>query len=178
MYAQGEWGSAALNASFQNMWNEVQNLAGWGFDTAKYYSKYPLLANIPNPATMAENTVYDNNKYERNIIYYPGHSSAPAYWGRHIIGTPNTVFTKNLLWNGGDSIFVQEPEAVSHGGSYTWTNGAYVAFYNWTYWKQMGYDTDSVIADPLFTNPAADDYTLQPGSPAWGLGMHNVIVPR
>jgi hypothetical protein len=178
LYAQGEWGKAADNASFQNMWNEVQNLAGWGFDTAKYYSKYPLLANIPNPATMAENTVFDNNKYDRNIIYYPGHASAPAYWVRHIIGTPNTAFTKNLLWNGGGSIFVQEPEAVSHGGSYTWTNGAYVAFYNWTYWKQMGYDADSLIADPLFTNPAADDYTLQPSSPAWALGMHNVIVPR
>ena len=170
LYAQGEWGKAGDNASFQNMWNELQNLTAWGFDTAKYYSKYPLLANIPNPATMTEYTVYDNNRFERNIIYYPSHPSANAYWVRHVAGTANNRFTKNLIWSGGSAVMVQDPEASYHGGS----GGKYA----WAQWNALGFDTDSVIADPLFTNPAADDYTLQPSSPAWALGMHNVIVPR
>ena len=168
-YAQGEW-SAAQNASYQRMWNELGNMTGWGFDTAKYYSNYPLLANAPNPATMAENTVYDNNRFERNIIYYPGHPTANAYWVRHVAGTASNRFTKNLIWSGGSAVMVQDPEASLHGGS--------AGKYTRAQWNALGFDTDSLIADPLFTNPAADDYTLQPGSPAWGLGMHNVIVPR
>ena len=169
LFAQGEW-NAAQNVSYIGQWNELQNMTGWGFDTAKYYSHYPLLANAPNPSTMTNTTVYDNNRFERNIIYYPGHPSANAYWVRWVFGTANNRFTKNLVWNGGGSIFVRDPEAVYHGGS----GGKYT----WAQWNAIGFDTDSVIADPLFVNPGADDYTLQPGSPAWALGMHNVVVPR
>jgi len=169
MYAQGEW-SAAANVSYQGMWSELQSMTSWGFDTAKYYLRYPLLANAPNPATMTNTTVYDNNRFERNIIYYPDYPSANAYWVRWVFGTANNRFTKNLLWSGGGSIFIQDPEAGYHGGS----GGKYA----WAQWLLLGFDTDSVISDPLFVNPAADDYTLQGGSPAWALGMHNVIVPR
>jgi hypothetical protein len=170
MYAQGEWGPPSIFVYYIGMWNELQNMTGWGFDTAKYYSHYPLLVNAPNPATMANNTVYENNRFERNIVYYPGHPTANLYWVRHIVGTANTRFSKNLIWNGGGTVSVLDPEASWHGGA----NG----HYTWAQWNAFGYDADSVIADPLFTNPSADDYTLQPGSPAWALGMHNVIVPR
>lgn len=36
-------------------------------------------------------------------------------------------------------------------------------------WKKLGYDHDSVIADPLFRDPERDDYTLRPDSPAFRL---------
>ena len=164
MYAQGEWGTAALNASFRAMWNELGNMTAWGFDTAKYYSKYPLLANAPNPGTMTSSTVYNNNRFERNVFYYPTHPSSALASIRYFVGGSGNVFDYNLVWNGGaSSPFVND----MNSGNYQWAS-----------WLALGYDTHSVLANPLFTNPTADDYTFQPGSPAWALGLHNVVVPR
>ncbi|MDD5705852.1 MAG: hypothetical protein PHR35_07995, partial [Kiritimatiellae bacterium] len=38
-------------------------------------------------------------------------------------------------------------------------------------WRARGYDVDSVVADPGFTNPEAGDFTLSPDSPALALGF-------
>ncbi len=40
-----------------------------------------------------------------------------------------------------------------------------------TEWQTMGYDTDSVVADPAFVDPAHDDYRLSPHSPALQIGF-------
>src|SRR3989344_1035632 len=98
MYAQGEWGTAALNASFRAMWNELGNMTAWGFDTAKYYSKYPLLSNAPNPGTMTSSTVYNNNPFERNVFYYPAHPSSALASIRYFVGGSGNVFDYNLVW--------------------------------------------------------------------------------
>lgn len=38
-------------------------------------------------------------------------------------------------------------------------------------WKKLGFDRNSVIADPMFVGPAQGDYSLKPESPAWKLGF-------
>ena len=38
-------------------------------------------------------------------------------------------------------------------------------------WQAKGFDRNSLIADPLFRNPARDDYSLRPDSPAFDLGF-------
>ena len=38
-------------------------------------------------------------------------------------------------------------------------------------WKALGYETDSLIADPLFVDPEHDNYRLKPDSPAFKLGF-------
>lgn len=38
-------------------------------------------------------------------------------------------------------------------------------------WQQMGFDCHSRFDDPLFVNPEADDFRLQPASPALQLGL-------
>jgi hypothetical protein len=41
----------------------------------------------------------------------------------------------------------------------------------WADWQKLGFDRNSVIADPLFVDPAHDNYTLRPESPAFQLGF-------
>ena len=45
-------------------------------------------------------------------------------------------------------------------------------------WQAAGYDTRSLVADPLFVNPAEDDYRLKPDSPALGLGFQPIDVAK
>lgn len=49
-------------------------------------------------------------------------------------------------------------------------------------WRARGHDRNSVVADPLFVDPARDDYSLKPGSPAFRLGFQPIdtraIGPR
>jgi parallel beta-helix repeat protein len=45
-------------------------------------------------------------------------------------------------------------------------------------WQKAGFDVNSVMADPQFVNPAADDYTLRPDSPAFKLGFQAIAVGK
>jgi len=45
-------------------------------------------------------------------------------------------------------------------------------------WRDAGFDRNSVIADPLFTDPSAGDFTLRPDSPAFELGFQPIPVDR
>ncbi len=48
----------------------------------------------------------------------------------------------------------------------------------WEAWQALGLDQHSVIADPLFVNPAAGDYRLKPNSPALALGFKPIPVDK
>jgi parallel beta-helix repeat protein len=45
-------------------------------------------------------------------------------------------------------------------------------------WQKLGYDTRSVVADPLFEDPGKDDYRLKADSPAWKLGFERIPVEQ
>ena len=49
---------------------------------------------------------------------------------------------------------------------------------NMQVWRAMGFDAHSVFADPMFTDPANDDYSLEPDSPAFKLGFRPIDTGR
>jgi hypothetical protein len=52
------------------------------------------------------------------------------------------------------------------------------ALMRWQYWQGLGYDQNSILADPKFVDPENDDYRLQPDSPALKLGFEPIDVGR
>ena len=48
----------------------------------------------------------------------------------------------------------------------------------WETWRAMGFDRNSIVADPLFVDPANDDYRLRPESPAFKLGFKPIPVEK
>jgi hypothetical protein len=86
-----------------------------------------------------------------NLIYYLDGKAIGDYggghWGRNVC-----IFDRNLYWN---------------------ASGKPVLFANKSFseWQAMGQDTNSLVIDPLFVNPAHGDFTLRPGSPAAQIGF-------
>jgi hypothetical protein len=94
--------------------------------------------------TRAEN--HTSFAFERNIILWPGHRlfKGPLREG-------DMVFDRNCYWPMGGTF---RADTMS-----------------WTQWQDAGFDRHSIVADPAFTNPAADDYSIRAGSPVRGLGF-------
>ena len=45
-------------------------------------------------------------------------------------------------------------------------------------WQELGYDADSVVADPLLVDPLREDFRLHPESPALKLGFVPIPVEK
>lgn len=73
------------------------------------------------------------------------------------------MFDYNLYWNN-LGVFANRTDLTPEG--------------NFTKWTAIGYDNHSIITNPMFVNPAADDYRLQAGSPAYGLGFQAIPIDQ
>jgi hypothetical protein len=71
-----------------------------------------------------------------------------------------TAFDYNVYWQtGGGTDQLLFPDKLS-----------------WSQWQATGNDTHSVIADPQFANPATNNFTLLPGSPALAMGFVQIDI--
>jgi len=49
---------------------------------------------------------------------------------------------------------------------------------SWEQWRELGFDKHSVRTDPMFLDPANEDYRVAPSSPALKLGFRNFDTSR
>ncbi|NOY80159.1 MAG: hypothetical protein GXP31_04045 [Kiritimatiellaeota bacterium] len=74
----------------------------------------------------------------------------------------------NVIWRGGAPVEVT-------GRTFRPNQGGVIPFRKW---QEMGFDRNSVIADPRFVDAARDDYRLRPDSPALALGFKPIPVEK
>ncbi len=98
---------------------------------------------------------------ERNIFYWAIPDAVLYATGKLV--TPEVVrVDRNLIYQVGAA----EPR-VGWGGGMSFAD-----------WQARGFDKHSVYADPLFADPAKDDYALRPDSPAFKLGFVPIDVSK
>ena len=73
------------------------------------------------------------------------------------------------------NVFFMEHDTYQVGD--TWSETPWVIT-KFDQWQKMGYDTTSVIADPLLVDPEHDDFNLQPNSPAIKLGFQPIDMTK
>jgi hypothetical protein len=94
--------------------------------------------------------------FEKNIIVFDRGELLGGDWA----GTPANFLTKdNVYWD-----YSARPVTFT---------GKKLPLAEW---QKQGQDLGSVVADPLFVDPAGRDFRLKPGSPALALGIKSIDV--
>jgi len=123
---------------------------------------YDIVGNDPaglwiNQGYESSGNVPRDNKFYKNII-----SGSGSYWGRYGSGLTldnfsnfmqcedNVLYDINQLFNGSSSTDIDSKTLAD--------------------WRALGQDLNSSTGDPLFTDAANGDFSVQAGSPAIALG--------
>jgi parallel beta-helix repeat protein len=88
--------------------------------------------------------------FERNIVYWEKGKLLDGAWSNG-----QFLFDHNLYWQAGGQPIQFERNSLAE-------------------WQQRGQDVHSLVADPLFADPAHGDFTLKPGSPAAKIGFQPI----
>lgn len=88
--------------------------------------------------------------FEGNIVYYDSGALLGSNWSGE-----GVKMNRNAYWD------ARGPVASFSGKSFA-------------DWRALGRDVESVVADPLFRNPATYDFTVLPDSPVWKLGWKKI----
>ncbi|MGA2496339.1 MAG: right-handed parallel beta-helix repeat-containing protein [Tepidisphaeraceae bacterium] len=185
-------GSVIRNNVFHDIWPYSQPALGWGIyldaQTGCYTVENNLVYNTLSGGLMFNNGghehVIQNNIFalSANQALWPYSEKRPSTFRRNI-----TYLTQgSLLIPHGEASLNQRLAAKESPGDWNdniyWHTGGPEAlrFYRRTFaeWQAIGLDTRSRIADPLFVNPTAHDFTLKPESPAIQLGFKPFDISR
>jgi hypothetical protein len=96
--------------------------------------------------------------FEHNIVYFDSGDLLGSNWsGDHFKMDYNLYF---------DARPGASPASLKLAGN------------TWDQWRQRGQDAHSLVADPLFINPAKYDFRLRPQSPAFKLGFQPIDLSQ
>lgn len=126
--------------------NLVYNTTHGGFH--QHYGKENIFRN--NIIAFARDWQIQRSRPEEHISFYFEHNI--VYWDKGVafsgsLGNMNIVFNHNLYFATGD-------------GQMKFNDLSFEQ------WQEKGMDKDSIMADPMFVDPAKRDFHLKPGSPA------------
>ncbi len=120
-------------------------------------------------ANFADNS--RGTEFHHNIVAYTEPEAMAIYCGRKAAHTI-TRWDHNLYWHGGREVKVYVPGDEAYA---LW-------FRPLDFWKGLGFDSQSVVADPQFVDAARRDYRLKDTSPAFRLGFErpdlSTVGPR
>jgi len=104
------------------------------------------------------------NQFKHNIFYYGGPDTElyrVGHWDNAPTwNTKQALFDDNLIWHKGQPVAVCMHKTMDYQSLEDW--------------QAQGYDTRSIVADPLFVDAATDDYRLRPESPAYRAGFKDI----
>ena len=132
---------------------------------------------VYNVTTHDFNVNYGHDNLARNNIFGPIlDPKAPLFRCGRVEPVKSMTVENNLIYyKVGELVDQTWPVTSSllRNNLYFNAAGAPVKFRDKTFeqWQAMGQDAGSIIANPLFVNPAKGDYTLKPGSPADKVGF-------
>ena len=102
-----------------------------------------------------------DNRFLRNIVYdTKPYSAAFDVQGENSLPSESD---NNVIYNTGGRTPIVRNSSKGEVNS-------------WEVWLKRGYEKNSLIADPLFKDPANHDYTLLPDSPALKLGFKQIDI--
>ena len=137
----------------------MKRLKATAYTSPPWSERYPALADILEDrfCEPVDNVVRRNVFVQKGVLY-------------NFSRVPSDRFTcdHNLAWRRGKEIMVT-------GRTYKPNRGGLISF---SEWQKLGFDKESVIADPLFVDPENDDYRLRPESPALKLGFEPIPVEK
>lgn len=94
--------------------------------------------------------------FTNNIVYFDSGRLLGSSWKNN-----NFVIDHNLYF---DTRVGADPSRMTFDGG------------TWAQWQARGHDRQSLVADPLFRDPAKFDFTLEPASPALARGFRPISV--
>ena len=143
--------------------NNIRNLAEMPYQSPPWSTRYPELA-LP----MRNYKWPEGNRILHNISVALSLQPKGFVAFQYTIPADATVIDRNLVWNAGGPVLI-ESVFVQRGN-----NGVLP----WSRWKQEGFDSKSLDADPRFVDPSHDNFQLQNGSPAYSLGFKRIPMEQ
>lgn len=144
------FGGAFINGGSNNTF---ENNVFW--DGLKYQIIVQPVGSLP----------MSGNVFRKNIVGFANPNALVWYswqgWKRDILAECNF----NIYWNTGGLDLEKTTSPITQEG-------------NFAKWQSAGFDTNSIIDNPLFINWEKGDFRLQPTSPALKLGFAQIPLER
>lgn len=153
---------------------------GWGLYTDEGSTDIEMAYNVVyNTKTGGFHQHYgQNNHIHHNVLAFSAESQVQRTRAEDHL---SFTFDHNIVYFDSDSLFSGnwsgDQFALDHN-CYWHVSGEEPDFPlgDFAAWQAKGFDRHSIIADPLFVDPANHDYRLRPDSPALALGIESIDV--